>query len=455
MPVAAFPGVHGWGYDGVALYAVHDAYGGPDALRRFVDACHRAGLAVIVDVVYNHLGPDGNVLGEFGPYFTDRHRTPWGDAINYDGAGSDEVRRFVVDNALMWLRDYHVDGLRLDAVHAIVDTSAVHIVEEISAAVHGLADTLGRQLWVIAESDLNDPRLVRDPQVGGFGCDAQWSDDFHHALHATLAGETSGYYADFGTVADVVAALRHVFVNPGGFSAFRRRRHGREVGDLPSTRFLGYMQNHDQVGNRARGQRSAALMSTGRLLIAATLVLLGPFVPMLFMGEEWAASTPFLYFTDHEDAELGRAVSEGRRHEFASFGWDPEDVPDPQEPATFERSRLDRTETSAEPHATVLRWHRALLALRAATPALRDGDRAAMVIEHDEASRTLLMRRAGLTVACNWGEAAVTVAVAGGDLPHLLSDGAAVGAGRVQLEPDSVAVLVAAGAVSARAGPRP
>ncbi len=406
MPVTAFPGGRGWGYDGVDLYAVHQAYGGPDALKRFVDACHAAGLAVVLDVVYNHLGPDGNYLGEFGPYFTDAHRTPWGDAINYDGAESDEVRRFVVDNALMWLRDYHCDGLRLDAVHAIVDTSAVHLLEEIATAVHGLSSLLGRELWVIAESDLNDPRVVNPVTRGGYACDAQWSDDFHHALHATLTGETSGYYADFGRVEDVALALRNVFVAPGAYSPFRRRRHGRPVGDLPATRFLGYLQNHDQVGNRARGERSAALMSRGRLEIAAALVLLGPFVPMLFAGEEWAASTPFQYFTDHQDAELGRLVSDGRRREFSSFGWDPGDVPDPQDPVTFERSRLRWNELGSEPHATVLRWYRDLIALRATMPGLRDGDRSAVSVEFDEA-RWLVMRRPGVTVACNWGDDSV------------------------------------------------
>ncbi len=455
MPVAAFPGSRGWGYDGVALYAVHQAYGGPPALKRFVDAAHRAGLAVIMDVVYNHLGPDGNVLGEFGPYFTDRHRTPWGGAVNFDGAGSDEVRRFVVDNARMWLRDYHIDGLRLDAVHAIIDTSAVHIVEEIATAVHGLGEALGRRTWVIAESDLNDPRLVTDPRVGGYGADAQWSDDFHHALHATLAGETAAYYADFGAVADAEAALRQVFVNPGQYSAFRGRRHGRNVGDLSATRFLGYMQNHDQVGNRARGERSAALMSVGRLQIAAALVLLGPFVPMLFMGEEWAASTPFLYFTDHEDADLGRAVSAGRRQELASLGWSPAEVPDPQDTTSFELSTLDWDEAGNPPHATVLRWHCELIALRAANPALRDGDRAAMAIEHDDDARTLVVRRAGVTVACNWGRAPVTLAADAGQAAHLLSDGATAGEGWVALEPDSVAVLTAAGVVNGRAAPPP
>jgi maltooligosyltrehalose trehalohydrolase len=404
LPVAAFPGHRGWGYDGVDLYAVHAAYGGPDALKRFVNACHIAGIAVIMDVVYNHLGPDGNHLGEFGPYFTDRHRTPWGDAVNYDGPGSDEVRRFVVDNALMWLRDYHCDGLRLDAVHAIVDMSAVHILEEISSEVHRLSVDNGRPLFVVAETDLNDPRIVNGRSRGGYGCDAQWSDDFHHALHAALTGERSGYYMDFGRVEDVALALRNVFVNPGGYSSFRQRRHGRPVGDLPATRFLGYLQNHDQVGNRAPGQRSAALMSTGRLQIAAALVLLGPFVPMLFAGEEWAASTPFQYFTDHQDAELGRLVSEGRRRESSPFGWSAEDIPDPQDPATFERSKLLWHERESEPHATVLRWHRELIALRDAVAELRDGDRSRLLVEHDEDARWLILRRAGITVACNWGE---------------------------------------------------
>ena len=442
LPVAAFPGRRGWGYDGVCLFAVHHAYGGPDSLKRFVDACHNAGIAVVMDVVYNHLGPDGNHLGEFGPYFTDRYRTPWGDAINYDGPGSDEVRRFVVDNAVMWLRDYHCDGLRLDAVHAIMDTSAVHLLEEISTAVHALGDELGRELWVIAESDLNDPRVVRDVDHGGYGCDAQWSDDFHHALHATLAEETSGYYADFGRVEDVALALTNVFVHPGGHSPFRQRRHGRSVGGLPGTDFLGYMQDHDQVGNRAQGDRSAALMSVGRLQVAAALVLLGPFVPMLFAGEEWAASTPFLYFTDHQDPELGRLVSEGRRREFASFGWDPTAVPDPQDVTTFERSKLSWDELNDEPHATVLAWHRELIALRARVPGLRSGDRSAVSVEFDEAARWLVMRRAGVIVACNWGDAAA-------DLPVTMTrvllsnvELTATGAG-LRLAPDGVVVALA------------
>ena len=440
-PVAAFPGTRGWGYDGVALYAVQDSYGGPEALKRFVDACHASGLAVVMDVVYNHLGPDGNVLGDFGPYFTDRHRTPWGDAINYDGPGSDQVRSFVVENALMWLRDYHVDGLRLDAVHAIFDGSAVHLVEQISGAVHALAAQQGRELWVIAESDLNDPRVVREPELGGYGADAQWSDDFHHALHAALTGERNGYYVDFGSVADIAAALRQVFVSPGQYSPFRDRRHGRDVADLPATRFLGYLQNHDQVGNRARGERSGALMSVGRLQIGAALVLLAPFVPMLFMGEEWAASTPFQYFTDHQDPALAQAVSQGRRREFQAFGWEPEEVPDPQDPATFERSKLNWSELDSEPHATVLRWHRDLISLRCEVPGLRGGDRDAIRVDHDAEMRTLVMEREGVTVACNWGDHPASLQLPAGSVARLLSAGAALTGSGVDLDPDSVAVL--------------
>ena len=440
MPVAAFPGRRGWGYDGVGLYAVHEAYGGPDALKRFVDACHAAGLAVVMDVVYNHLGPDGNYLAEFGPYFTDRHRTPWGDAINYDGADSDEVRRFAVDNALMWLRDYHCDGLRIDAVHAIVDTSAIHLVEEIATAVHALSASAGRPLWVIAESDLNDPRVVDDLERSGYGCDAQWSDDFHHALHAALTGETRGYYSDFGRVEDIALALRNVFVNPGGYSRFRRRRHGRAADRLPATRFLGYLQNHDQVGNRAQGERSAALMATGRLQIAAALVLLGPFVPMLFAGEEWAASTPFQYFTDHHNPELARRVSDGRRSEFTSFGWDPAMVPDPQDQAAFERSSLRWSERDREPHATLLRWHAELIALRSSLEPLRDGNGAAVSVEYDEAARWLVMRRPPVTVACNWGDAGVALPLAA---PNVVLSNADVvpSAGGVVVPPDGVVVV--------------
>ncbi|MGH7748223.1 MAG: malto-oligosyltrehalose trehalohydrolase, partial [Candidatus Dormibacteria bacterium] len=317
MPVAEFPGDRGWGYDGVNLFAPHHAYGGPDGLRRLVDACHAHGLAAVLDVVYNHLGPDGNYLGAFGPYFTDRYRTPWGEAINLDGRQSDEVRAFVVDNALMWLRDYHLDGLRLDAVHAILDTSAVHILEELAGRVRALEAELGRRLWLIAESDLNDPRLVRDPDRGGYGLDAQWTDDVHHALHAVLTGERTGYYADYGRVEDVAQALRHAFVLDGRYSRYRERRFGRPIGDLGGAHFVVCLQNHDQVGNRATGDRISATLSPGLLACGAALVLCSPYTPMIFMGEEWGAATPFQFFSHMPDSALREAIRDGRYAEFA------------------------------------------------------------------------------------------------------------------------------------------
>jgi maltooligosyltrehalose trehalohydrolase len=441
LPVAEFPGSRGWGYDGVLLYAPHHAYGGPDGLKRLVDACHARGLAVVMDVVYNHLGPAGNHLGRYGPYFTDRYRTPWGDALNFDGEDSDEVRAFFVDNALMWLRDYHCDGLRLDAVHAIVDTSATHILEELATVVEREAASLGRRLFLIAESDLNDPRVVRGRAAGGYGIDAQWSDDFHHALHSVLTGEMSGYYADFGSLADLAAALERVFVYDGRHSAHRGRRHGRPTTGLPAWQFLGYLQDHDQVGNRATGERSSVLMSAGRLRVAAALVLLAPFVPMLFMGEEWGATTPFQYFTDHPDPDLGRAVSEGRRSEFSAFGWQPEDVPDPQDARTFARSRLEWSDLSRPPHTDLLDWHRRLLALRRSHPDLGPGDGSGTRARFDEADRWLVVERGRAALVVNLAAHAQTVAVAA-DVMLLASDtGATLGEGGVRLPADSVVVL--------------
>ncbi len=351
MPVAEFSGDRGWGYDGVLLYAPHHAYGGPGGLKRLIDACHARGLGVALDVVYNHLGPAGNYLGDYGPYFTDRYKTPWGEAINFDGPDSDEVRRFFVDNALMWIRDYHVDGLRLDAVHAIVDTGAVHILEELALEVEALgrSSSAGAAGWW-PRAIRTTRSLVGGRSTGGYGVDAQWSDDFHHALHTVLTGETSGYYEDFGDLAQLAYSLGHVFVYDGRYSPHRRRRHGRPIEGLPGGRFLGYSQNHDQVGNRARGERLAALTTPGRLRIAAALELCAPFVPLLFQGEEWGASTPFRYFTDHRDPVLGRAVRDGRRREFAPFGWKPDDVPDPQDPQTWRRSVLRWDELEEASH---------------------------------------------------------------------------------------------------------
>ncbi|HEX2849147.1 MAG TPA: malto-oligosyltrehalose trehalohydrolase [Acidimicrobiales bacterium] len=440
LPVNEFPGGRGWGYDGVDLYAPHHAYGGPEGLKRLVDAAHAAGLGVVIDVVYNHLGPAGNYLGQFGPYFTDRYRTPWGEAVNLDGPDSDEVRRFFLDNALMWLRDYHVDGLRIDAVHAIVDTSALHLLEEMAIEVEALSAAAGRTMFLIAESDLNDPRVVRRRESGGYGIDAQWSDDFHHALHSALTGERSGYYEDFGSLEQVAVALCAGFVYAGEYSPHRRRRHGRPLAGAPAWRLLGYLQNHDQVGNRAQGDRSSMLLAPARLKIAAVLVLLAPFTPMLFMGEEWAASTPFQYFTDHEDAGLGDAVSKGRRAEFAAFGWPPDDVPDPQDPATFQRSTLDWREVDEGMHREVLDWHRSLLALRRARPDLVDGDFASVGVECD--GTWLVLHRGGITVGVNLGPGDRTLA-AGDDRSVLLSSptGLAVAGGHVTVPPDGVVVV--------------
>jgi maltooligosyltrehalose trehalohydrolase len=403
LPVAEFSGRRGWGYDGVDLFAPHHAYGGPDGLKRFVDAAHGHGLGVVMDVVYNHLGPTGNYLPEFGPYFAPRHQTNWGDAVNFDGPGSDEVRRFVIDNAVMWLRDYHCDGLRLDAVHAIADDSATNILEALTAEVAALSAQSRRRLFLIGESDLNDPRFLRSRDAGGYGLDASWADEWHHALHAALTGDLRGYYEDFGPLSLLAKALRQAWVYDGIYSPHRQRVHGRPPSGLAGSQFVVCAQNHDQIGNRAAGERSGALMSAGRLKVAAALLLTSPFVPMLFQGEEWGASTPFQYFTDHSDPALGRTVSEGRRQEFAAFGWDPDDVPDPQQPATFERSRLDWSEPDRQPHADLLAWHRRLIALRRQIPALADPRLGTAETEYDQDAGWLCVRRGPVAVACNLG----------------------------------------------------
>jgi maltooligosyltrehalose trehalohydrolase len=344
----------------------------------------------------------------------------------------------------MWLRDYHLDGLRIDAVHAIVDTSAVHILEQLAEEVDALEAELGRHLVLIAESDLNDPRLIRPREVGGYGLDAQWADDVHHALHTILTGEREGYYADFGTVADLAKALGRAFVYDGRYSAFRRRRHGKAPVDLAGHRFVVCLQNHDQVGNRARGERVGHLVGLGRLKVGTALLLTAPFIPLLFQGQEWAASAPFQYFTDHEDLELGRAVSEGRRHEFAAFGWKPEDVPDPQAPQTFARSTLDWSEPGREPHAGVLDWHRELIRLRRELPGLRDGRLDRTRIRLDEAARWLVIDRAPITVACNLGDQRARVPVGRGALRvRLASDSSArLLEGGVELPPESLTILI-------------
>ncbi len=381
-------------------------------LKRFVNAAHNHGLAVVLDVIYNHLGPSGNYLGKFGPYFNSRYATPWGAAVNFDAAYSDEVRRFFIDNARMWLRDYHCDGLRLDAVHSILDTTAVPFLEQLATEVDRLSNQLGRPLALIPESDLNDPRLLWPRERGGFGLNAQWSDDFHHALHVALTGERVGYYEDFASLADLAKALRNGYVYDGRYSRHRRRHHGRPHGGLSGHNFLGYLQNHDQVGNRACGERIGHLVEPARAKLGAALVLTSPFVPMLFMGEEWGASTPFQYFTDHQEPELARAVSEGRRQEFASFGSKPSEVPDPQAPQTFARSKLNWAELKDPKHADWLQWYRALIQLRAQEPALRDGRLDLVKTYHDETARWLVMERGPITVACNFNEAPQRIHIA-------------------------------------------
>jgi len=403
MPLATFPGQRGWGYDGVDLFAPFPAYGTPAELAAFVHACHSHGLAVLLDVVYNHFGPDGNYLASYAPYFTDRYKTGWGAAINYDGPHSDEVRRFVIDNALMWLRDYEIDGLRLDAVHAIFSFEAVHLLEELSNAVRALSKDVGRPLVLIAESDLNDPRLVHAASRGGYGLDAHWADDFHHALHRYFTGETDGYYADFHGLRDVATALRDGYVYQGQYSVHRGRRHGRPPAGVEPHQLIVSAQNHDQIGNRAQGERLSNLLEMGPLKAAAALTLLSPFVPLLFQGEEWGASTPFLYFTDHQDPELGRLVAEGRSKEFSAFRWAGA-VPNPQDLSTFERSKLDWSELLKPRHAELLGWYRCLIQLRRDRPEMpRESriDAPAPKVHFDEAAEWLTFVHNGVLVVLN------------------------------------------------------
>ena len=376
-PLAAFPGKAGWGYDGVGLWAVHEAYGGPDALARFVDAAHNAGIGVCLDVVYNHLGPSGNYLSVFGPYFTPAHHTPWGEAVNYDHDGSQQVRAFVIDSALRWMRDFHIDALRLDAIHEIKDDAAAaatpqrHVLAELSDAVAALSIELGRPLSLVAEADLNDVGVItptsEEPpaKVPSLGMTAQWADDVHHALHVRLTGEDQGYYGDFAEVGAWAKAYGRAFLHNGTWSTFRERNWGAPVPeDTDPRRFVVFGSDHDQVGNRAVGDRPSVILDDAALAATAALVLLSPYTPMLFMGEEWGTRTPFQFFTDHEEDDLARSVSEGRVREFAGFGWDADEIPDPQAAATVEASRLRWSELDEAEHARVLAWYQALTTLR-------------------------------------------------------------------------------------------
>ncbi len=391
MPVAQFPGSRNWGYDGVFPFAVQNSYGGPLALKQLVNAAHREGLAVALDVVYNHLGPEGNYLTDFGPYFTDRYKTPWGEALNFDGADSDEVRRFFIDNALQWVTEFHVDALRLDAIHAIVDSSARPFVQELTAAVRERCVSLEREAYVIAESDRSDVRVIQPRESGGFGCHALWNDGFHHALHVLLTGERDGYYEDYGTIANLATAYTEGFVYSGQYSRFRRRRHGNSARGVPGERFVVCAQNHDQIGNRAKGDRLSALVDFESLKLAAGAVLFSPFLPLLFMGEEYGETAPFQYFTSHGDPALIEAVRSGRKEEFAAFRWLGE-VPDPQDEETFLQSRLTPQECLSPSQRLLHRFYRELVRIRKQTPGLSH-----LAMDHCRATpldeQTLLIER--------------------------------------------------------------
>jgi maltooligosyltrehalose trehalohydrolase len=392
MPVAQFPGKRNWGYDGVYPFAVQDSYGGPDGLKRFVNACHLKGLAVILDVVYNHLGPEGNYMRDFAPYFTDWYRTPWGAAINFDGPDSDHVKRFFIENALYWMTEFHIDALRLDAVHAILDHSSVHFLEELSEAIEARADAINRRAFLIAESSDNDRRLLMPRRMGGLGMDAQWSDDFHHCVHTLLTGERGGYYQDYGSVKQLADAIQAGFVYSGAYSQYRRRRHGTPSGDLPGQQFVICTQNHDQIGNRLLGERLSALASFESLKLAAGLLLSAPNIPLLFMGEEYGETAPFQYFISHTDLDLVEAVREGRRREFASFAWQ-EAPPDPQDEATFQACILDLDLRDRGPHQDLLALYRELLRLRRERPALSQLRKDRLETRYYETAKALYLRR--------------------------------------------------------------
>lgn len=440
MPVNSFAGTHGWGYDGVLWYSVHEPYGGPDGLVRLVDACHARGLGVLIDAVFNHLGPSGNYLPRFGPYLSSGSN-PWGEGINIADADSDEVRRYIIGCALRWMRDFHADGLRLDAVHALVDTTALHILEELATETDWLSQQLGRPLALIAESDLNDPRLITPRDQGGYGITAQWADDVHHAIHTSVSGERQGYYADFGAVATLAQTLRHGFFHAGTYSSFRRRRHGRPLDParVPATRLLAYTCTHDQVGNRALGDRPSQNLTAGQLAVKAALVLGSPYTAMLFMGEEWGASTPFQFFSSHPEPELAQATRDGRKAEFAEHGWDADDIPDPQDRQTFLRSKLDWAEVTSEQHARLLDFYRELIALRHNEADLSDAQLDHLVTDYDEEQQWIVLRRNQLAIACNLSAGPVSVPVTGE--PVLAWDTPDVGTDATRLPGHSVAVL--------------
>lgn len=455
MPVAQFPGSRNWGYDGVYPSAVQESYGGPDGLKKLVDACHEKGLAVVLDVVYNHMGPEGNYLNDFGPYFTSKYQTPWGSALNFDDKNCDGVRNFFIQNALMWFREYHIDALRLDAVHAIMDFSAKHFLLELAEAVNTLGLEIGRKFYLIAESDLNDVRVINPPVKGGFGMDGQWCDDFHHALHALVTGETDGYYHDFGKLEDLEKVMQQAFVYNGQFSPHRGKKFGSDATENPARQFVVCAQNHDQVGNRMLGERMSSLVSFQMLKPVAAAYLLSPYVPMLFMGEEYGEKNPFLYFISHTDTDLVEAVRKGRKEEFKAFKWAGE-VPDPQDEATFLQSSLSWKYQDGE-NRELWEFYRQLIRLRKSHEVFSNLDKQNMRTNSDAAKKLLAVNRwtAGKEVLClfNFGKEAQEVPLENNKEWHLLLDSTAAGipenrsmAGnpvreKVTLNPESILVL--------------
>ncbi|MBG6053788.1 maltooligosyltrehalose trehalohydrolase [Salinibacterium sp. CAN_S4] len=440
LPVNGFNGTHNWGYDGVLWYAVHEGYGGPAAYQRFVDACHERSLGVIQDVVYNHLGPSGNYLPQFGPYLDDASSNTWGTTVNLAEA---EVREYIIANALMWMGDYHVDGLRLDAVHALVDSSDKHLLEELAERTDSLSESLGRPLTLIAESDLNDPKLITPRSDGGYGLTAQWSDDYHHAAHVNLTGETTGYYADFDSLDALARTMTHGFFHDGTYSSFRERNHGVPIdrNAVPTWRLVTFTQDHDQIGNRATGDRLTETLDAQQQAIAAVVTVLGPFTPMVFMGEEWGASTPWQFFTSHPEPELGTATAEGRIAEFEKMGWDPDLVPDPQDLSTFTNSKLDWSELDEPAHARLYSLYQRLIALRRELPGLTDPAFDSITCEFDEAAKWFRMDRPGVSVLINFSNEALDVPAPAGDVLLATSGSPAVESGSIALTAHSAAVI--------------
>jgi maltooligosyltrehalose trehalohydrolase len=442
LPVNAFNGTYNWGYDGVAWFAVQQSYGGPDAYLRFVAACHARGLGVIQDVVYNHLGPSGNVLPRFGPYLRHDSANTWGDALDLT---QPEVRRYILDNARMWFEEYGVDGLRLDAVHALVDPSPVHLLQELATETDALAAELGRPLSLIAESDLNDPVMIEprrgEGNAGGYGLAAQWSDDYHHAVHVALTGETTGYYEDFASLGALAKAATGGFFHDGTYSSFREREHGAPIpAELPTTSLVTFSQDHDQIGNRATGDRLSATLSPDRLAVAAVLTVCSPFTPMIFMGEEWGASTPWQFFTSHPEAELAEATAQGRIAEFARMGWDPAVVPDPQDPETFRRSHLDWAELAEPPHARLFETYRELIALRRREPELTMPDFGMLSADWDDEAGWFELRQGAVEILVNLGTEPKLSSGAASIL-FSTSPGVAAGSEGVTVPPDAATVV--------------